>query len=252
MSFLRSVFLLATLAASSSFASERLTIAVASNFQATAKVIALRFTQETQIPVRISAGSTGKLYAQIINGAPYDVFLSADSARPKLLEESGAAVKGSRMTYATGALVLWSVDSTLEDQDCLAALKNGSYRRLAIANPATAPYGFAAKEFLQAAGVFDSAESRLAYGENISQTLQFVATGNATLGLIAMSQVKGGLPITASCSWNVPSDMHSALDQQAVLLAASNNADAARRFMSFLRTAQIVTLIESHGYTVAE
>ena len=252
MSFLRTVFLFAALVSTSSFADESLTIAVASNFQATAKEIAAEFTKATQIPVRISAGSTGKLYAQIIHGAPYDIFLAADSARPKLLEENGAAVKGSRVTYATGALVLWSADSALKNKNCLAVLKSGSYRRIAIANPLTAPYGFAAKEFLQAIGVFDEAESRMVYGENISQTLQFVATGNATLGIIAMSQAVGDLPVTTSCSWNVPSTMHSVLDQQAVLLARSNNAAAARRFMSFLQSAQVATILESHGYTVPE
>lgn len=252
MSFLRTVFLFAALVSTSSHAVESLTIAVASNFQVTAKEIALEFTEETQIPVRISAGSTGKLYAQIINGAPYDIFLAADSTRPKLLEETGVAVKGSRVTYATGALVLWSADSALENKDCLAALKSGSYRHLAIANPLTAPYGHAAKEFLQVAGVFDEVESRIVFGENISQTLQFVVTGNASLGLIAKSQVAGGLPVAASCSWNVPSTMHSAIDQQAVLLARSGNVDAARRFMSFLQSAQVAMILESRGYTVPE
>ena len=252
MSPLRTVFLFAALVSTNSFADESLIIAVASNFQATAIEISAEFTAATQIPVRLSAGSTGKLYAQIINGAPYDVFLAADSARPKLLEEAGAAVKGSRISYAAGALVLWSADSALEDRDCLAVLESGSFRRLAIANPLTAPYGLAAKEFLQAAGVFETLEKRIVYGENISQTLQFVVTGNATLGLIAMSQVKGGLPIAASCSWNVPSDMHTAIDQQAVLLAGSSNVDAARRFMSFLQTKQVAMILERRGYRVPE
>ncbi len=252
MSPLRTGFLFAALVSTNSFADENLTIAVASNFQATVNEIAAEFMAVTKIPVRISSGSTGKLYAQIVNGAPYDVFLAADSARPKLLEEAGAAVKGSRITYATGALVLWSADSALKNKDCLAVLKSGSYRRLAIANPLTAPYGLAAKEFLQAAGLFDEAENRIAYGENISQALQFVVTGNATLGLIAMSQVKGRLPVTASCSWNVPSTMHSALDQQAVLLSGSDNADAARKFMNFLQTTQVAMILEHRGYTVPE
>ncbi len=250
MSFLRTVFLLAALVPTGSYADAGLTIAVASNFQATAKEIALEFTRATRIPVRISAGSTGKLYAQISNGAPYDIFLSADSLRPKLLEENGTAVEGSRFTYAEGALVLWSADSSLEKQGCIEALKSGSYGRLAIANPATAPYGVAAKEFLQASGVFEVAESRLVYGENITQTAQFVITGNATLGLIALSQISGELPVTASCSWSVPAGLHTALEQQAVLLAASNNKDAARRFMRFLKSADVASLLDSRGYTV--
>ena len=252
MSPFQTVFLFAALVSTSSFANEGLIVAVASNFQVTANEIAAEFTAATNIPVRISSGSTGKLYAQIVNGAPYDVFLAADAARPKLLEEAGAAVQGSRITYATGALVLWSADSALEDKDCIAVLKTGSYRRLAIANPLTAPYGFAAKEFLQAIGVFDETENRIAYGENISQTLQFVVTGNVTLAVIAMSQVKAGLPIATSCSWNVPSTMHSALNQQAVLLSGSSNTDAARKFMDFLQTPQVTMILESRGYTVPE
>jgi molybdate transport system substrate-binding protein len=252
VSFFQNFVLFAVLVSTSSFADENLTIAVASNFQVTAKEIAAEFTAATQIPARISAGSTGKLYAQIINGAPFDVFLSADTARPKLLEENGVAVKGSRATYATGTLVLWSADSALQNKDCLVSLKSGSYRRLALANPLTAPYGHAAKEFLQAVGVFDEVESRIVYGENISQTLQFVVTGNATLGLIALSQVAGGLPVDASCSWKVPSTMHTAIDQQAVLLARSDSAEAARRFMNFLQTPQVAAILERRGYTVPE
>jgi molybdate transport system substrate-binding protein len=252
VSFLRTVFLWAALLPGGLFAADSLTLAVASNFHAAAKEIAAEFTSATLIPVRISPGSTGKLYAQIVNGAPYDIFLAADSRRPELLEASGAAVTGSRFTYATGALVLWSADSTLASKDCLEALNSGAYRRLAIGNPLSVPYGHAAKEFLQAIDIFDAAESRIVFGENISQTLQFVATGNATLGLIALSQVKGGLPITASCSWEVPTSLHSALDQQAVLLSASKNRDAARSFMSFLQTEQVATILVNHGYKVSK
>ena len=157
MSYLRTAFLILFLFPLDSSAEGELTIAVASNFQRTATAIAEEFSRATQIPVRISTGSTGKLYAQIVNGAPYDVFLAADSARPKRLEDDGVAVKGSRLTYAIGSLLLWSADSALNEGDCLKALEAGSYRRLAIANPLTAPYGLAAKEFLQAAGVFDEA-----------------------------------------------------------------------------------------------
>jgi molybdate transport system substrate-binding protein len=250
VSFLRTVFLFVILLSSAASGGDSLSIAVASNFQVTAREIAAEFTAETQVPVRISTGSTGKLYAQIINGAPYDIFLAADAARPKILEETGFAVQGSRMTYATGSLVLWSADAALRNGDCLAALKSGSYRRLAMANPLTAPYGFAAQEFLQAIDVLDAAQKRIVYGENVAQALQFVATGNATLGLVARSQVASDLPVVASCSWQVPPAMHSALDQQAVLLVAgTNNAAAARSFMAFLLTAQVAVLLERHGYT---
>jgi len=235
MRFLRTVLLFAALPATVTGANEGLAIAVASNFQAKATALAAEFTKATKIPVRISAASTGKLYAQIVNGAPYDIFLSADAARPKMLEDNGAAVLGSRFTYATGTLTLWSTDRRLKNKDCLAALRNGSYGRLAIANPDTAPYGLAAQEFLQSIGIIEAVQSRLVYGENISQTLQFVVTGNATFGLIAASQAQGRLPQTATCSWDVPATTHSPIVQQAVLLTGAANGDAAQRFMRFLK-----------------
>ena len=248
----RPALLFAILAPLISTADESLTIAVASNFQATAREIAAEFTKATQIPIRISAGSTGKLYAQIVNGAPYDLFLAADAARPKLLEDRNATVRGSRVTYAIGSLVLWSTDRALKSGDCLQALESGSYKHLAIANPLTAPYGIAAKEFLQASGIYDDASSRLVYGENISQTLHFVASGNATLGLIALSQVEGGLPVTATCSWRVPNAMYAAIEQQAVMLGASGNLNAAQRFMEFLQAPPAVAILERRGYTVPQ
>lgn len=252
MSVFRSALVFVILLPLGSVADEGLTIAVASNFRATAELIATEFTKTTQTPVRISSGSTGNLYAQILNGAPYDIFLAADALRPQLLETDGVAVSGSRVTYATGSLVLWSADSALTNKDCFEALKSGAYRRIAIANPATAPYGQAAKEFLQAAGVFDEAVARMVYGENISQTLQFVVSGNATLGLIASSQIAEGLPLAGSCSWKVPGTMHGAIDQQAVLLRNSMSPVAAQQFMDFLQTPQVTAILQRRGYTVPE
>jgi len=252
VSYFRTAFLLLLLNPAQLFAEDGLTVAVASNFQLTAKTIAAEFSQSTQIPVRISAGSTGKLYAQIVNGAPYDVYLAADAARPKRLEDDGVAVKGSRFTYAVGSLLLWSTESSLSEGDCLEALKSGSYRRLAIANPSTAPYGQAAKEFLQAAKVFDAAAGRLVYGENISQALHFAASGNATLGLVAASQIKTGVPIETRCSWEVPQNMHSGILQQAVILHRSQNPDAATEFMTFLQGPRAAVILERHGYKAAQ
>lgn len=252
MALFRIVLLLVALAPFHAYAEESLTIAVASNFRATAQEIATEFTRETGIPVRLSGGSTGKLYAQIVNGAPYDIFLAADITRPKLLEDNGVAVSGSRMTYAIGSLVLWSADKSLTGDNCRAALENGTYKHLAIANPMIAPYGAAAREFLQSAGLLQDASTRMVYGENISQTLLFVVTGNATLGLVAASQVKGELPLSASCSWSVPRSTHSALDQQAVILTRTGNAESAQRFMRFLQTPQTAGILGSRGYTVPE
>lgn len=252
MSFLRATLLCLILIPLAALASEDLTVAVASNFRSTADEIATRFTAATRIPVRIAAASTGTLYAQIVNGAPYDIFMAADSRRPQLLEDESLTVAGSRRTYATGSLLLWSADSSLARQSCLEALKSGSYRHIAIANPRTAPYGLAAEQFLGAIGVLDVASPRMVYGENIAQTLQFVASGNATLGLIAASQVADGLPAKGSCSWKVPTTMHAAIDQQAVILRNSKNLVAATRFMEFLQTPEIAIVLTRHGYGVPE
>ncbi len=208
------------------------------------------FSAATGVPVRLIPGSTGKLYAQIVNGAPFDVFLAADSERPRLLEHSGLSAPGHRITYATGSLVLWSRDKRYQGESCRPALESGDYDRLALANPDTAPYGAAAREFLLAAGLWASVSQRAVFGENISQTLQFVASGNATLGLIARSQTTHpGLP-AATCTWPVPEAVHAPLRQQAVLLERASGNDAARRFFEFLATAEAQGIIWRHGYTV--
>lgn len=233
-------------------ADQGLIIAVASNFRSAAEEIASEFTNDSQIPVRISSGSTGMLYAQIVNGAPYDIFLAADARRPQLLEADGLAVIGSRTSYASGSLVLWSADSALANQSCIEALKSGSYRRIAVANPLTAPYGLAAMEFLEAIGVYEEASKRMVFGENIAQTLQFVASGNATLGLIAVAQVADGLPEPGSCSWQVPAELHGPIDQQAVVMRNSRNPASAERFMEFLQSPQVAGILSRRGYGVPE
>ncbi len=231
-------------------ADDLVTVAVASNFAKTAAEISGAFTKASGIPVRTSHGSTGKLYAQVINGAPFDVFLSADSERPLLLEQSGHIVSGSRQTYAIGSLVLWSPDERLRGKDCFEVLERGEYTRLALANPQTAPYGSAAREFLIAAGLWQSASQRAVFGENIAQTLQFVATGNATLGLVARSQTDDpGLP-PATCAQAVPASSHATLHQQAVLLKRARSNTGAQRFVAFLSTPIAREIIVRHGYTV--
>ncbi len=233
-----------------SFADDSLSVAVASNFHGTVTEIATGFTRATQIPVNLSSGSTGKLYAQIVNGAPYDIFLAADVARPKLLEAGGLAVSGSRVTYAVGALVLWSADVALSGEDCHEALMSGNYRRLAMANPKTAPYGLAARTFLQSVDAMEATSDRVVLGENISQTLHFVATGNATLGFVALSQLRSGLPVETACQWPVPASSHAALDQQGVILSRSAKPAAAHEFMAFLRGVEAAAILERSGYTV--
>jgi molybdate transport system substrate-binding protein len=245
------LLLLALSLSSIAEADERLTIAVASNFRNTAEQIADAFTKETGVSVSLSSGSTGKLYAQIVNGAPYDIFLAADMARPRLLQESGEATAGSLQAFADGRLVLVSADPALEGRDCLKTLSQGSFRKLAIANPATAPYGAAAKAYLQEAGLWVDAMPRIVMGENISQTFQFVATGNATLGIVAASQLLAEYtPVEIVCRSRINFTKTDMLRQGAVILRRTNNPDAAQSFMTFLRSASAVALIVSHGYEV--
>ena len=227
-------------------AGDVVTVAVASNFSTVAMELSSRFTDDTGIQVRISSGSTGKLYAQIVNGAPFDVFLAADAERPQRLERSGHAVAGSRFTYAIGALVLWSRDAT----DCRAALADRDAGRVALANPATAPYGRAAREFLDNEALWEAVSGRVVYGENIAQTLQFVATGNAVLGVIARSQLGAPQLPHPSCTWDVPAATYSGLEQQAVLLRRAAGNAGARRYHEFLRSGVATGIILRHGYEV--
>jgi len=224
------------------------TVAVASNFAATARDIAAQFAEESDYQVRITAASTGKLYAQIVNGAPFDVLLAADAARPRRLESDGQGVPGSRFTYALGALVLWS----RQVDDCRAALQDNDGGRIAIANPETAPYGAAAKSFLQQSGQWESLQGRLVIGENIAQTLQFAASGNAQLGFIAGSQLQAPSLPPASCSWPVPHTMHAPIDQQAILLQRGAESEGAKSFLRFLRGDAGRAIIRQHGYSLPE
>jgi len=234
------------------FANDVVTVAVASNFTGTAGNLAATFTEETGIEIRLSPGSTGKLYAQILHGAPYDIFLAADERRPLLLERGGHSVRGSRSTYAMGGLVLWSRDERLRGKDCHAVLRQGDYGHLALANPETAPYGAAARQFLVAENLWDSVSPRAVYGESVSQTMQFVASGNANLGFIAKAQTKTqGLP-AATCSWPVPATMHAPIRQQLVLLSRATDNQGARRFLEFLKTSEAEEIIRQHGYRVAD
>lgn len=210
----------------------------------TATDLADLFRRETGIEVRLSSGSTGHLYAQIVNGAPYQVFLAADVGRPRLLEEAGRAVAGSRSTYATGALVVWSWAA----RDCLAALRDAQAGRIAIANPDTAPYGQAAREFLVSIDAWDSVQPRVVYGRSAAQALHFAATRNARTAILPRAYRGNPAVADASCEVDVPQSSHSSLDQQLVLLDADN--EEARRFVSFLRGDEARNLIAGHGYAV--
>lgn len=244
MPLLRIILLLLLSATTSA---ETINAAVASNFAVPAAELVVRFEQLTGHQVRVSTASTGLLYAQIRNGAPHSVFLAADAERPRLLEQSGQAVAGTRFTYAVGGLVLWSADPALSDADCRDQLDNLESMRLAIANPLTAPYGVAAKQFLMRADVWNDTEDNLVYGENIAQTLQFVATRNASLGLVAAAQLTDErLPATA-CKWPVPATMHDPVEQQAVLI---KDDEVGRAFLAFLRSAEGREIIRANGFEV--
>jgi len=223
------------------------TVAVASNFSRAAAELAARFSVETGMAIRLSNGSTGHLYAQILHGAPFDVFLAADVERPARLEHSGHGVAGSRFTYAWGGLALWSRDAT----DCRATLEDASAGRVALANPATAPYGRAAKEFLTNEGYWEVVSGRAVYGENAMQVLQFAATGNAVVGVIAKAQLADPHLPEFACVWNVPTESHGSIEQQAVLLKNAAGDDAAQRFLEFIQSDVGREIIKQHGYGVS-
>lgn len=246
-SALRLLALAVVLASPLAHAGEAL-VAVAANFTGAMQRVVPLFESATGHRLKTSFGSTGKLYAQIKNGAPFDVFLAADQRRPALLEEQGLTVSGSRYTYAAGRLVLWSVDRSTVDP-AGAVLRSGEIERLAIANPKTAPYGAAALEILRNLGVYEALRARLVRGENISQTFQFVKTGNATLGLVALAQVRS-LPAGTGSVWIVPQGLYAPIRQDAVLLKRGASNAAARDFLTFLRGPQAQRIIGDLGYGV--
>ncbi|HUW77010.1 MAG TPA: molybdate ABC transporter substrate-binding protein, partial [Gallionella sp.] len=209
--------------------------AVASNFSAPMKQIVTLFQQQSGDTVKLSFGSTGKFYAQIKGGAPFDVFIAADTATPQRLEEEGLTVNGSRFVYALGNLVLWSAQPGYVD-DQGEVLRNGDYEKLAIADPKLAPYGMAAKQTLAGMGLWDGVQRKLVTGENITQAYQFVATGNVKLGFVALSQVMRDGKISAGSWWIVPAQMYLPIRQSAVLLAGAQDKEAAQAFLDFLKS----------------
>ncbi|MCX2779721.1 molybdate ABC transporter substrate-binding protein [Microbulbifer thermotolerans] len=225
-------------------------VAVASNFTPAMKEIAAEFEKSTGHRVILSFGSSGKFYAQIKNGAPFQLFFSADTAKPEALEREGFTVPGSRFTYAIGGLVLWSASSDLLS-DGISVLREGTYNRLALANSKLAPYGVAAEEVLHNLGLQKSTQAKWVRGENIAQTYQFVASGNAELGFVALSQVMHNGRIDTGATWIVPSHLYHPIRQDAVLLSGSNSA-AAAAFLRFVRGDKARAIIRSYGYRLPE
>lgn len=222
--------------------------AVAANFTEAANEIAAAFTEATGHDVTMSFGPSGQFYAQITQGAPFEVFLSADAARPEKAEAEGFAVPGTRFTYAIGRLVLWSADEALID-GTEAVLASPDLTHVAIADPATAPYGAAAVETMRALGVYESLEPKLVTGKSISQAHQFVATGNAEIGFVALAQVVAD---DRGSRWMVPQDLHTPIRQDAVLLKPGEGDAAAMAWLDFLRGPEAVAIIERYGYATGE
>ena len=239
--------LLVCTACSAAFADD-VQVAVAANFTAPMKLIAAAFEKDTGHKAVLSFGATGKFYAQITNGAPFDAFLAADDETPARLEKEGAAVKGSRFTYAVGKLVLWSAQSGGVDPRG-EVLKTGDFKKLAIAAPKLAPYGAAALETITKLGLLSRLEPRIVTGESIGQAFSFVATGNAELGFIALSQVYENGQIKSGSAWVVPEALHSPIRQDAVLLGKGAGNKAAVMLLAFLKTENAQAMMRSFGYT---
>lgn len=228
------------------------TIAVAANFAATLENLQKVFEASGDHKLAIISGSTGKLTAQITEGAPFDVFLSADDKATKKLSEEGRAVAGSEFTYAIGTLALFSADPQLIKGDGPAALKAGNFSRLAIANPKLAPYGVAAETAMKALGVADALKHKIVMGENIGQTLQMIDSGNAEVGFVALSQILGSQSGRKGSHWTVPADLHEPIRQNAVLLSRAKDNAAARAFLEFLRSPQARAKIGAAGYAIPD
>lgn len=238
---------LLALGLSSAALAEEVQVAVAANFTAPMKAIAANFEKETGHKVTPSFGATGKFYAQIQNGAPYDVFLAADDETPAKLEKEHGIVAGSRFTYATGKLVLWSSQAGYVD-DKGEILKKNTFSKLALAQPKLAPYGLAAEETMKKLGLYDTLAPKFVLGESIGQTFTFINTGNAQLGFVALSQVYEDGKIKSGSAWIVPANLHNPIRQDAVILNKGKDNKAAAEFVKYLKTEPVKALIRTYGY----
>ncbi|MGZ8191265.1 MAG: molybdate ABC transporter substrate-binding protein [Methylococcaceae bacterium] len=244
---MRLMLMLAVLLPASNVLSEQVLVAVASNFAKPMEKIAAEFKKTTGHSAELSFGASGKFVAQIENGAPFQVFLSADEKKPEKLTESGFAVAGTRFTYALGTLVLWSAKSGYIDAEGK-VLSTGNFKHLAIPDPKLAPYGIAALEILKGMGLTERVQPLLVLGENISQTQQFISTGNAELGFIALSQVIKDGKIGEGSGWIIPTDKYTPIRQDAVLLKTGVDNPAAKALLDFLESDKALAIIKKYGY----
>lgn len=243
----RTVVVLTMLIFPAAVAAGQVSVAVAANFTAPMKLIAQQFQQETGHAATLSFGATGQFYAQIRNGAPFHVLLAADARTPSKLIEEGLGIAGTQFTYAVGKLALYSAQPGLVDGEG-EVLKTGSFTKLAIANPKLAPYGYAANEVLDALGLSQAVAPKLVEGANIGQAYQFVASGNATLGFVALSQIMQNGQISKGSAWVVPGALHSPIKQDAVLLKNGAGNPAAQALLKYLQGNAAKAVIESFGY----
>lgn len=242
------VLLVLAWGAAASCAAE-LRVAVAANFIAPMNKLAAQFERDTGHRLLVSIGSTGRLYAQIYQGAPFDLLLAADDDTPARLEKDGLAVPGTRQTYAIGRLVLWSLQPGLVDARG-EVLRRRDLAHLAMADPKLAPYGRAAMQALERLGLAAQWRPRLVQGESIAQAHQFVASGNAALGLVALSQVFDGDRLIQGSAWVVPSNLHEPIRQDAVLLKRGQGNAAAAAFLAYLKSEPARAIIRRAGYEV--
>lgn len=238
---------LAVLAGSMAAQAAEVSVAVAVNFSAPMQKIAALFEQDTGHKVILAFGSTGRFYAQIKNGAPFQVLVAADDETPVKLEQEGWGVSGSRFTYAIGRLVLWSKQAAVVD-DAGAVLKTAKFEKLALADPRLSPYGLAAVQTLSQLGLWETLKPKFVQGENIAQTFQFVVTENAQLGFVALSQVYAEGRIPQGSAWIVPESLHTPIRQDALVLKNGKNNPAAAALLHYLRSDKVRIIIRSYGY----
>ena len=224
-------------------------VAVAANFTAPIQAIAKDFEKDTGHKLVAAYGATGQFYAQIKNGAPFEVFLAADDSTPAKLEQEKEAVAGSRFTYAIGTLALWSAKPGYVD-DKGAVLKSNDYKHLSIANPKTAPYGLAATQVLDKLQLTEATKGKIVEGQNITQAFQFVSTGNAELGFVALSQIYKDGKVENGSAWIVPADLHEPIRQDAVILNKGKDNPAAKALVDYLKGPKAAALIKSYGYEI--
>ena len=244
---LRLTLLVALLLSAIAVRADEVQVAVAANFTAPMQKIAAQFEKDSGHQASLAFGATGKFYAQIANGAPFEVLLAADDETPAKLEKEGLGVAGSRFTYAVGKLVLWSANADLVDS-AGAVLNTGSFKHLALANPKTAPYGAAAIEAMTKLKVLAELQPRIVQGENISQAHQFVVSGNAELGFVALSQVYQDGKLSGGSMWAVPAHLYAPIRQGAVLLAKGKGKPAAAALLAYLKGDKARAIIRSYGY----